>query len=740
MAVNTNIVVQQMVYIQKETTNQSFLDMHYYLKRTGRVNNNFMLVLYDAGLAGVNPRDPQLPTQLKQRVLREIIVNYWYFIREVVRIPEAGGNVSGGARFRLDRGSMAMSYLFTFNYNMYVELPRQFGKTTCVVCRILWEYQFGTSYSRMMFIHKDHGGAKDNLAKLKEIRDALPSWLQMSSAIGLDGKKLKVPNTREGIEHPINHNKIDTTASARSKDAAEKMGRGATVPRQFWDEFGFIMFNDVAYTAAAPAFSKASETAKKNNAPYGIIITTTPGDLGTSQGRFAYDMRNNATPWNEAYYDYDANNLKILAESNTKSSFFLIRYTYQQLGKGNEYFNTQCRDLGNNWDKIRREILLEWSEIASNCPFAPEDLKVIKAHIREPIRQMFFGRVGQYVFNVYEDISPMYPPIIGVDVSGATFNDASAITIIDSKTTRVTATMNCNFIPTDDLADVIYILVKQYMPNAVVNIERNGGFGSSVIQRLVKTSVKKNLYYEIKEKPVEERFDGYRVNSVKRLVKVYGLDSNKSVRAQLIDLLMERSRMHRDKFVAQILYDEMSMMVVKNSGKVEHSDRTHDDQVFSLLMALYVWYYGHNVMQNFGIQKNTIQSDDMEDIEDMEGGIANETMEYIDLDKADDATLADIESQLQYIKEASKAKLNSDFQQEMYQREQEELQLNMANDPLFRKAYQEQYHEDVDCNYHPLVQLPATLFDDEDDEAAMQELEFHGNLYNTFMGNGTKLW
>ena len=251
---------------------------------------------------------------------------------------------------------------------------------------------------------------------------------------------------------------------------------------------------------------------------------------------------------------------------------------------------------------------------------------------------------------------------------------------------------------------------------------------------MVKTSVKKNLYYEIKEKAVEERFDGYRVNSVKKLVKVYGLDSNKSVRAQLIDLLMERSRLHRDKFVAQILYDEMSMMVVKNSGKVEHSDRTHDDQVFSLLMALYVWYYGHNVMQNFGIQKNTIQSDDMEDIEDMEGGIANETMEYIDIDKADDATMADVQAQLDYIRQASKDKLNADFQNEMYMKEQQELQLTMASDPLFRKTYQEQYHEDTDSNYFPLVELPQSLFDDDEDEAAQRELEFHGNLYGAFTG------
>ena len=77
MAVQQNIVAQQYVYIQKETTNQSFIDMYYFLMRTGRRNNNFFLVLYDSGLAGVDPRDPNLHPLMKQRVLKECMVNYW---------------------------------------------------------------------------------------------------------------------------------------------------------------------------------------------------------------------------------------------------------------------------------------------------------------------------------------------------------------------------------------------------------------------------------------------------------------------------------------------------------------------------------------------------------------------------------------------------------------------------------------------------------------------------------------
>ena len=166
--------------------------------------------------------------------------------------------------------------------------------------------------------------------------------------------------------------------------------------------------------------------------------------------------------------------LEGLRKSNTNNSFFLVSYTYQQLGSGQDYFNEMVVQMNKDWPSIRREVMLEWAETATDCPFSQEELDQIKLHLKDPIRTIFFGRFNQYQFNIYEDLDLSYPPIIGVDVSGATFNDSSAITVIDSRTTRVCATLNCNFIPADDLADVIYQLVTKYMPNAIVNIERNG--------------------------------------------------------------------------------------------------------------------------------------------------------------------------------------------------------------------------------------------------------------------------
>lgn len=474
MAITSQLVKPQMIYIHTETTNQSFLDMRYYLKSQGIQNNDFFLALIDTGLAGIDPRDPNLPPHIKARIMNECRLNYWYFLREVIRIPTQGGTVGSGSRYKLHRGNLAMNFLFVLNFNMFVEMPRQHGKTIAALCRYLWVYNFGTSNSEIMFMHKDHTGSKKNLKDLKNIRDTLPSYLQMSSAVNSEGKKLKVPNTIVMIQHPFNNNKITTFPSARTRDSANNLGRGSTMPLQYYDEFAFMPYNREVYLAATPAFSTASKNAKMNNAPYGMLLTTTPGDLLTDSGIYAKDIRDKATPWNEHYYDLTYAQLEELKNSNTNNTFFMISYTYQQLGSGQDYFKKMVLEMNKDWVAIRREVMLEWAETATDCPFSQEDLDIVKSYLKEPIRTIFFGRFQQYQFKIYEDLDTNYPPIIGVDVAGATYNDSSAITVVDSRTTKVTATLNCNYIPSDDLADVLYQLVTKYLHNGIINIERNG--------------------------------------------------------------------------------------------------------------------------------------------------------------------------------------------------------------------------------------------------------------------------
>lgn len=649
-----------------------------------------------------------------------------------MRIPESGGVVNSGIRYQLHRGNLAQNFLFVLNFNMFLELPRQFGKTVGAVCRYLWVYNFGTSNSEIMFMHKDHSGSKGNLKTLKSIRDALPSYLQMSSNIDAQGNKLKVPNTIERIQHPYNNNKINTYPSARTKDAANNLGRGATIPLQYYDEFAFMPWNEEVFMAAVPAFSRASENAKRNNAPYGMLITTTPGDLLTNSGTYAYEVRNKATPWKEEYYDMTYEELCGLRDSNTQSNMFLVSYTYQQLGRGQDYFKRMVVEMQSNWPKIRREVMLEWAETATDCPFSQEDLDIIKLHIKDPIRTIFFGKFKQYQFNIYNDLDLSYPPIIGVDVSGATFNDSSAITVIDSHTTKVCATLNCNFIPADDLAQVIYELVTKYMPNAIVNVELNGGFGSAVVQRLRKTSVKKNLYWEVKDKAIEEAYDGIRVNKVVKKVKVYGTTSTKSVRARLIEILQERVMYHKDKFIAPILLDEMKAMQVKKNGKVEHSDKSHDDQVFSYLMALYVWYDGHNLIENFGIKKSTIRTDSNEELEELEIDDALEAKERIDFNSSTFEVKEDIAVELEWIEKDSRFITTEDVVASQFIKRVTDRNIAIAKDKNVARSLElDTGMNIVNMGYavnQQFTTLPDTLFDMDNESGENKHSVLQGNL------------
>lgn len=135
------------------------------------------------------------------------------------------------------------------------------------------------------------------------------------------------------------------------------------------------------------------------------------------------------------------------------------------------------KDLHKDWPSIRREVLLEWATMSNNSPFTSQDLDIVKSLVKaEPIYKIHLGSSSSpYFLDVWTQTDTRrFPPIIGVDVSGGYNKDSSAITIIDSRTTNVMGTFNCNFIPTNDLAKIIYEIVVKYMPNAIVNIERNG--------------------------------------------------------------------------------------------------------------------------------------------------------------------------------------------------------------------------------------------------------------------------
>jgi hypothetical protein len=111
--------------IHYNTTNLSFLKIYHLLKEKGVKNNTFFLELLDESLEYIDPfNEDNLSDEMKERILLECAINPWYFLRECVRIPAAGL-----VRYDLNLGTLAFNWAVLNNFNTFMVLPRQCGKT-----------------------------------------------------------------------------------------------------------------------------------------------------------------------------------------------------------------------------------------------------------------------------------------------------------------------------------------------------------------------------------------------------------------------------------------------------------------------------------------------------------------------------------------------------------------------------------------------------------------------------------
>ena len=693
-----------------KTKNQSFLTMHYYLKSKGYKNNAFMLILFDTDLVGVDPYDPNLSPLYKQKILIEIRRNLWYFIREVSRIPQSGGPPSS---FQLDRANMAVLYLLQFNINIYEEIPRQCGKTQGIAAFYLWLYNFRTQSSNIVFLNKKMETTKENLQRLKDQREALPSYLRFETVYGLDGKPLKTPNTVEYITNPINKNRIKCLPSATSEGKASNLLRGKSLSGLWIDEAGFIPYLASIITNGMPALRTSMDQCKKNGAPHGIIYTSTPGSLTNPDAEYFYRLVQDMTEFDESWYDLTLNQLFEILNANQKSSFVKIRYNYRQLGKSEDWFKNLCKDMGFDYDAIRREVLLNWEATSKNCPFSKDELETVGRFVREPVSTILvFGKYKLNIYKTYDNLMQLHSSqfAVGCDVSAGSQSDSSTMVVVDARTSELVMEFNCNYISIMEFARVIIEVVTSYLPlnNTVVTVERNG-VGHGLLSRLVQSPIKRNLYFEIKDKVIDERNDGAgHITRTKQRVKQFGLYNTQEVRLDIMDLLMNRVQNFPHLITSKLILKELEGLERKGD-KIDHSTNTHDDTIFGYMLALYPLYYGKNIKENWNIDLARFKTIDSCDDEMFDPEL-DEHKDYI-VEKLANLENDLIKQQMQYLA-TDKSKLYNDYFAEERRKDEEALK-RLLNTKLGRKAYMETYHStetDLKYNYGEIQNIPDDVF------------------------------
>lgn len=186
------------------------------------------------------------------------------------------------------------------------------------------------------------------------------------------------------------------------------------------------------------------------------------------------------------------------------------------------------------------------------------------------------------------------------------------------------------------------------------------------------------------------------------------------------------------------------MQVKKRTGKVEHADGAHDDQVFSYLMALYVLYMGNDLMERWGIQRAVVKTDEDKEIE--ESLIESEdAVERIDPKVfQEDKEIVTDEDRIEdeFWKSNENIKSEKDFQNDLKAAEDEAFNLLLSTDKGTADAYKKKYNSlplEITSN-NGLTTLNDAIFMGangfyEDEEARREARRKHnGNLYDMFMG------
>lgn len=579
------------------TKNISFLQTSKDLAALGIKNNKFFLKLYDERLIDVNPHDKNLSDEMKFAVLNECLRNPWYYLRECCLIPFDGS--TGGQPYLLNRANLASTFCFLNHIDHYLVIPRQKGKTQSTIAIITWTFLFGTASTEMMFINKQQKDADANLDRLKKQRDLLPDYMRMKELIDPEsGKLIKGDNNVTSLVNPVTRNKIVTKPGARTVEAAEGIGRGATQTVQYYDEVEFTNHIKTIVEAAGPAYNTASKNAKRNNAAHCRVFTTTPGDLDTRAAQEGLQIIEDAAKWTERFYDWTQARIDEYMRMYSKNRIIYIEYNYKQLGDDEKWYTDACVNVGNNPIKIKREILLKRMHGSSQSPFDLEDLQIIEGMKKPILQEMFIHDV--FRIDVYKELDRTKTYILGMDCATGIGVDNTTFTLIDPYDLRPVAEFASPWISGTQAARLVEEFVKTHVPRTIIAVESNS-IGNVIIEILMESTVRHNVYYENPQDYTnDEQLDakGMLVMEAARRRK-RGVQTNSKSRPQMMQILEQLVREDKEAFVTENITSQLMTLIRKKNGRIDHSDGKHDDSLMSYLIGLYVYYHGKN-LSKFG--------------------------------------------------------------------------------------------------------------------------------------------
>jgi hypothetical protein len=607
-----------------QTTNQSFIhlaDVYYHM---GIKNCAFHLTLLDPDLQGVDPFRQDLPLIMQAKIARECKLNFWYYLREISRIPESGSMVA--VPFQANRSNIAMYWLFWNRVMTIVTILRQTGKTTMLVELVKYLLNFGAMNTFINLLTKSEGLKAETLAKVKAFYEEFPDYLNFSTKKDIfnsDEVKLKdLSNTFKG------------NLSSASPKQAEKVGRGFTAPINLVDEAAFIENIAIALGAMLMTGNAARSAAERNGNPSGTILATTAGNTSDRDAAYIYSLITGSTIWDDRFLDcVDVKDLNdaifrnsSATKNQTKRPIVNISFSYRQLGYDEEWLKKKLEENISTPENIKRDIFNQWLSGSSKSPIPKQYIETINRHVVDQPRSEFWAPHNYLIkwFIALEEIQSRIAAqrsfILGVDTSDGSGGDDIGFSVRDHVDGDIIAAATFNEINLITLADFFVSFLIKY-PNSTMIIERKSSAATMIdymITKLLAAGINpyKRMYNTIVQNK-DSMEDAYNEVMHARLSDEFvfikhkkhigfatsgaGVTARSSLYSgTLMSMLKYTGYGLRDeKMVAQISALE------ERNGRIDHPPGGNDDMVISSLLSYWLLSEGRN-LSVYGINPSMI--------------------------------------------------------------------------------------------------------------------------------------
>lgn len=603
--------------IHSNTKNESFLRLSSLYKSLGLKNHAFLLALHNPDLKDVDPFSDNLTQAQQVAILKECFENPWYFFREIVRLPMAG---STPVPLIANRGNIAYFWSFYNHLTSMLILPRQFGKSSANNSIMLQVLNFGGYNIKVILLTRGDDLRVKNIKEIKAMLDSLPSYLKIRTKKDSDNDM--------NITFNAMNNRLDVFVAQNDPESANKQGRGLTTPIIFVDEYAFYNYIDITIPAAFAAMTAARDAAIKNNSPWGIGITTTPGYVKSRSGAFAKKDYDKSCRFMETMYDIENQTaLHEFVEKNTqgyKNKQLLIEFNHRQLGKTDDWLREAIALSKVEADRAEAEFLNKWSFGDISSPIDKQTILKLQDSMKNPEYIEIFK--NNFAVNWYYDMDGMVdyedkPFIIGMDTSEMSGKDDTTLVMRDISTGEVIGTGRYNdsnlLSFADFLADLLYrypysILVPEAKSTGVMIIDYLlkilPTMGLDPFRRIYNNVVDQlhlnDNYYDIVRTKVNYRddviYDQYKKHFGFRTAGM-GAKSRDLLYGQVFNsALKHTAHCANDKvLVSQLL------SLQRKKGRIDHPDGGHDDLVISFLLTMWFLLFAKN-KEYYGIEEEEV--------------------------------------------------------------------------------------------------------------------------------------